>query len=359
MKLVIILLGVFLLGVLSHEKDPQFTQPTDSCSMCTVMIDGLEIFLARRGLKTKDIIKKGLLEIERIVCPVLPHDAVPDKITRQQCVDYVKLYGPYVSEMFLKNTDPSKICTGLGLCAGNVASSAIDFTVLMPNITEHTVQFEVETKIENGDQLMYKMFLANPGFLHEDMMAIQLTKKDVSACSVAMEVSNKTTYMYTVICSPNITNCKCLDYVIRPGRGVWYYVTITPISRDSKKDCSITLKATVSNIPMTQQWSHHFTLLPILLPVLCCTLCLCCCCMAVRRRCRKAGGCKWKCQKVCKISDKAVAVDMQPIPNQAGDATAIPMGYYYVPNAFGGQYIPVSQDAQPFAYPQFIPVQQE
>jgi len=47
------------------------------------------------------------------------------------------------------------------------------------------------------------------------------------------------------------------------------------------------------------------------------------------------------------------------MPNQAGDASAAPIGYYYVPNNFGGQYFPVPQDAQPFVYPQFVAVQQE
>jgi len=202
------------------------------------------------------------------------------------------------------------------------------------------------------------MFLANPSFLHEDMMAIELLRQDLSACSLALEVTNKTTYLYTTICSPSVTNCKCLDYVIHPGRGVWYYVTITAHQMFNESKCSFQLKTVVQNIPMTER-SAHFIAIPILLPILCCCSLLCCCCCIARRKCRQSGACRWKCRRSCNKTDKSVqSVDLQPMPNQAGDAQ--PIGYYYVPNAFGGQYIAVSQDPQQqFAYPQFVTIPQE
>jgi len=269
------------------------------------------------------------------------------------------LYSPYVVDLFLANTDPSKICNHLGLC-GEVFDlpSSVNYDVVLPTIKEHSVDYLVpNTQVEyKGQQFFYKMFLANPSFLHEDMMAIELLRQDLSACSLALEVTNKSTYLYTTICTPSVSNCQCLDYVIKPGRGVWYYATITAHQMFNASKCSFSLKTIVQNIPMTER-SAHFIVIPVLLPILCCCSVLFCCCCIARRKCRQSGACRWKCQRSC--NNKSVqSVDLQPMPNQAGDAQ--PIGYYYVPNAFGGQYIAVSQDPQQqFSYPQFVTVPQE
>jgi len=356
---VIILLGVFLLGVLS-QKAPVL--PTDSCSLCTTVVDGLETFLAQKGfVKNKENVMKGIQEIENKICTALPQ-ATSQGITKHECLDYLKLYAPYVVELFLANSDPSKICSGLGLCKEPVsASSGTEYEVVFPTLKEHSVEYEVPvTKVAHiGEQFFYKMFLANPAFLHEDMMTVKLHRANEKSCSLAMEVTNKTTYLYTTICSPSVTDCKCLDYVIHPGRGVWYYVTITAHQMFNQSSCAFSVKNTVQNIPMTERTYLHVSLFSIMFPIICCLSLCCCCCFVAKRKCRQSGACKWKCQKMCKKSDKSVSVDLQPMPNQAGDAAAAPIGYYYVPNNFGGQYFPVPQDAQPFVYPQFVAVQQE
>jgi len=345
-----ILLVLFLFGAAFAQSIP-----TDSCSLCNVVVDGLEKYLLLHTAKTQENLLAGITKIKDNVCPNLPVNAY---LTSQQCTDYLRLYGPYVVELFVANSDPSKICGSLGFCQD--IGAPIIYNMIFPTITDESVEYIVPfTKMSlRGEQEFYKIFLGHPAFATEEMLFVELLRKDREACSIAMEVTNKTKYLHTIICDKNTTNCKCNDPIPHPGRGVWYYITLTSVQMSNQsRDCSFSLRAMVHNIPRPAFFAHaRWSILAIILPVLCC-LSLCCCCCCLRRKCRKAGGCRWS--RGCK---KEVALDMQPMGVQQVQQVqqeAAPIGYYYVPSTFAGQYMPVPQGSQPMVYPQFIPVTQE
>jgi len=301
----------------------------------------------------------GLTKLQSEVCPKLP--TTNAYFTAEQCSDYVRLYGPYVVDLFLANSDPSKICSTLGLCQD--PSGLNQYSIVFPTITDNKVEFDVPlTKVENrGQQFFYKVFLGHPSFDEPDYLSVQMQRADIGACSIAMEVTNKTRYLQTVMCDSNTTSCRCVDTIPFPGRGVWYYITVTSNRiYDSSKQCAFSLKATVQHIPSGHYRIFHVSIFTLILPILLCCLCCCCCCL--RRRYSRGYACRFG--KVCKRSvvhqaePSNVAVDMQEMSSPV-DQNATPMGYYYVPTAFAGSYIPVPQNAQPVAYPQFIPVQQQ
>jgi len=344
-----VLLSFLLLGAFAQI-------PTDACSLCTVVVDGLEAYVVNH-VKSKENLMQGLTKLQNEVCPKLP--ASNAYFTAQQCSDYVRLYGPYVVDLMVANSDPSKICSTLGLCEDPAGLN--QYSIVFPTITDSEVEYDVPlTKIENrGQQFFYKVFLAHPSFAEDEFLSVQMQRTDIEACGIAMEITNKTRYLQTVMCDSNTTACRCVDNIPFPGRGVWYYITVTSIRiYDGSKQCSFSLKATVQNMSHGHYRVFHVNIFTIILPILCC---LCCCCCCVRRRYSRGYACRFgKCKRnvVQQTEQSSVAVDMQEMPSSV-DQNATPMGYYYVPTSFAGSYIPVPQNAQPVAYPQFIPVQQQ
>jgi len=322
--------------------------PTDSCSLCNAVVDGLEKYLSLHNSKTQENLLEGIAKIKDNVCPNLPSNAY---LTPQQCTNYLRLYGPYVVEMFIANSDPSKICGSLGFCQD--PNAPISYDIIFPTITDESVEYIVPfTKMSmKGEQEFYKMFLGHPAFATEEMLFVELLRKDREACSIAMEVTNKTKYLHTLICDKNTTNCRCNDLIPHPGRGVWYYVSLTTVQiYNQSRDCSFSIKALVHNIPHPTFFARsRWTVLAVALPVMCCLTLFCCCC-CLRRRCKNKGMCRFR--SGCR---KEVALDMQPmgVPQEGAN-----VGYYYVPSAFAGQYMQVPQGAVG-SYPQFVPVAQE
>jgi hypothetical protein len=340
--------------------------PTDACSLCTSLVDGLESYSSLHSPKTRDNLLKGLETLEQEVCAKIP--ASNPYFTSQQCSDYIDLYGSYLVDLFLSSTAPSSICGSLGLCS--VQPDEDKYQVIMPTISNSTVEYDFPfTQLAAEQKMMFKLFLANPEFVHEDVLFVQLKRQSLSACALSMEITNKTNFNNKVVCGQNTTACRCNEIIPKPGRGVWYYITIANEQvLDASQQCSFSLHATVeSNTVFFQMRVFHVSILSILLPFLICCFCFCCCC-ALRRRCRRGGcrrgGCRFsrRCGQTQTVSETESGIAMQ---NMAGSAVNVdpnvtPMGYYYVPAVPAGPgYVPVPMTEQSFAYPQFVAVQQE
>jgi hypothetical protein len=344
----VLLLLVLIVGTLAQL-------PTDSCSLCTALVNGLEDYVSLNNPRTKESLMNGLQKIQNDVCPHI----WGNYLTAQQCSDYISLYGSYVVDLFLSEAQSSSICKALGLCQSSTSDA--DYKIVFPSITNQSIVYQTPfTKvITAGSQYFFKFFLGNPKF-EEELLWVELLRGDKAGCTFSLEISNKTDFTRTVNCTEK--TCKCAEEISHPGRGVWYYVSInTTQILNPTLGCSFGLKATLRPPvpPPHFLMIHGFGILLIILPILLCFFFCCCCCVCLKRRCR-SKGCRFS--RRCGKQQEQVetgAIAMQPINAAAAvPETAVPMGYYYVPT-FAGSYVPLSQDAQPVAYPQFVPVQQE
>jgi len=317
--------------------------PTDACSLCNLVVDGLEKFVSQK-ISKQEIIKQ-LDIINKEVCTKIPANSY---VSSEECSAYVTLYGPYFIDMLLSSTQPNAVCSSMGLCVDD-NDKGEKYDIIFPHITESSIEYDVkQTTLALGGEQSFKMFLGSPCFLSDERLSIFLNKYEKDNCGFSMMVTNKTNYSYNAISPPTFNNCT--DKIYHPGRGVWYYITVAVNEKtltNSISDCSFSIKSTVKNVPHVNPTvnvvSHTNILLVILFPLLCVSIALCCCCCARRR-----------CKSKCRAMKNCQAIQLETL--EAATPTEPPVGYYYVPVG-AGQYIQVPQNmmAQQLPYP----VQQE
>jgi len=318
--------------------------PTDACSLCTLVVDGLEKFVSQKISKQE--ILKQLDIIDKEVCTKIPTNSY---VSSEECSAYVTLYGPYFIDMLLSSTQPDAVCSSMGLCEDS-NDKGEKYDIVFPHINEGSVEYDIkQTILPLGGEHSFKMFLGSPCFLVDERLAIFLNKFERDSCGFSMMVTNKTNYSRNIV-SPSTFN-DCGDRIYHPGRGVWYYITVAVNEKtsDSSSTCSFSVKSTVKNIPHVNPTvnvvSHTNILLIIALPLLCVSVALCCCCCARRR-----------CKSKCRAMQNCKAIQLETMEAATPTEQVQPVGYYYVPVG-AGQYVQVPQNmmAQQLPYP----VQQE
>jgi len=190
-------------------------QELEACGVCTTVVQSLEGFLIQHA--TKQELLKELAAISARVC-----ENVPEKIaTKEQCQSYVNLYGPYTIDLLLSEQNTESICSTMGMCT----DSNTHYKVVFPSISADSINYAfTEENIVADSVFNYKMFLANPSFLAEDNYELKVQLIKSSGCDITLKITNKTDFVQTEICKQD-HNC---DLVIRnPGRGVWYFLTIS------------------------------------------------------------------------------------------------------------------------------------
>jgi len=330
----VLLLIVLLVGSLAQQI------PTDACSLCSLVVDGLEGMAAQKV--SKDVLLQQLTTVQDQICTRIPDGNTI--LSSEQCSSYIRLYGPYVIDLLLSTTQPAQVCSTIGLCD----SSALPYEIIFPVITESSVEYDRKDTISLGETKRYKIFLGSPAFADQEILAVSVLKSNKDACGLTMEVTNRTSYTYTAVCASEKT--ECLDRISNPGRGVWYYVSIS----SSGAGCDYNFQSSVRNAPVIvfAAMSAHLNTLGlivfVLIPILFFTFVFCCCFCCVQKR---------KCKRACKMQDAEsqrsnVNVELMETPSAPMNA---PVGYFYVPVG-PGQYMQVPQQT---AYPQLYPVAQE
>jgi len=311
--------------------------PTDSCSLCTLLVDGLESKVGEKVSKADLMNQLDIIQSQ--VCTKIP--AENQFLTPQQCVTYVRLYGPYVVELLLENTKTSAVCTTLGLCQDTTDGDQYD--MILPTITDYMVEYDVkDTQVSSvGQQFRYKMFLGTPPFSGEDVLSVHIKKNVPKACSLKLELTNKSTeHPYTSATKD------CYTTVMNPGSGVWYYLTIEALELNAT--CTFSVKSTIKQAifvnPLPARSVVGIVLLPGIFMIAAVVAALCCCC-AIRRR---------KCKSQCNM--KTQQTDVKSVELAPMQQTQTPVGYFYVPAT--GQYVQVPQVPQQMAYPEYYVVQE-
>jgi hypothetical protein len=266
--LVALIFGLF--GVCAQEWD--------ACGVCSSVVQTLEGFLNQHT--TEEELMRELAAISAQVCA-----NVPEKLaTKEQCNSYVSLYGPYTIELLLSESNPKSICSTMGMCT-DVNNH---YKLVFPSIGDNSINYLfTEGNIVADSLFNYKMFLANPAFLDSNDYEFDVQMRPVSGCDLTLKITNKTNYVQTEICKQDIG---CNLIVPKPGRGVWYYVTIAAKLHAPK--ASFTFSATEKNSTrghwILKEEHHRFSMGRFAL-IMCLTfssVCLGCVCISrcVHRR---------------------------------------------------------------------------
>jgi hypothetical protein len=334
MKLALVLL-VLVLGSFAQQI------PTDACSLCSLVVDGLEGLAAQKV--SKDALLQQLTTAQSQICSRIP--AGNTILSPEQCSSYIRLYGPYVIDLLLSTVQPGQVCSTIGLCD----QSALQYDIVLPVITDYSVEYDRTDTIALGDIKRYKIFLGSPAFANQELLAVSVVKSSKDACGLTMEVSNKTSYNYTAVCAPG--KIECLDRISNPGRGVWYYVSVS----SSIAGCDYKFQSSVRNAPIivVETFSRPLNALGWIIflgvPVLFFTLTFCCCFCCVKRR---------TCKRMCKmqeVENQQSKINVELMETATPAPMNAPVGYFYVPVG-PGQYMQVPQQ---MVYPQAYPISQE
>jgi len=260
-----------------------------ACGICTMVVNTLEESLGKAV--TKETLMSELAAISARVC-----DNVPSKIaTKEQCTSFVSLYGPYTIDMLLSDTKPASVCSTIGMCD---ATNTPSYQLLFPTISSEHITYSVtEDNVLADTVYNYKMFLANPTFLEKNGYELSVNVNQITGCDVALKLTNKTNFVETDTCNKE-KNCKM--NISKPGRGVWYYITITTKMHAAKAAFSFT--AIERNQTTSGHWvfraDHHHLNVGRFAIILCLTfsaLCLLCTCISrcvfrrrvIQKKCRQ------------------------------------------------------------------------
>jgi len=128
----------------------------------------------------------------------------------------------------------------------------------------------------------YKIFLANPTFLNTNGYELVVKVNQIVGCDVSLKITNKTNFVETDVCNKE-KNCNM--NISKPGRGVWYYITINTKMHAEKASFSLT--AIERNETTSGHWvfraDHRHINMGRFTFILCLTfstLCLLCTCIS-------------------------------------------------------------------------------
>jgi len=269
----------------------QVSSELGACGICTMVVNTLEESIGRAV--TKEALMKELATLSVRVC-----DNVPSKIaTKEQCTSFVSLYGPYTIDMLLSDAKPESICRTIGMC--DAPTDTPQYRLIFPTINSEHISYSVtEDNVLANTAYNYKIFLANPSFLEKNGYELSVNVNQIVGCDVSLKITNKTDFVETDTCTKE-KNCNM--NISKPGRGVWYYITISTKMHAAKAAFSFT--AIERNQTKSGHWvfkaDHRQIIVGRFAIILCLTfstLCLLCTCFS---RCvfRRRGMILKKCRQ--------------------------------------------------------------
>jgi len=195
-------------GIRAQELEP--------CGVCKAVVNTLDGLMVQ--LVTKEELLKELAAISARVC-----ENVPKMATKEECMYSVSLYGPYIIDLLLSGAkaEPQTICGTVGICDPQGGPS---YKLLFPIIREDSINYAfTEDPFHSDHTFNYKMFLGDPAFLNKDLYELSVNVNKIMGCDITVKITNKTNFVRTDDCKDK----GCAFSISKPGRGVWYYLTIT------------------------------------------------------------------------------------------------------------------------------------
>uniref|UniRef100_A0A8C5ST44 Pulmonary surfactant-associated protein B n=1 Tax=Laticauda laticaudata TaxID=8630 RepID=A0A8C5ST44_LATLA len=90
------------------ETNPSQKEAFSLCEVCTIMVE--EVASLLESNKTEEEMIQGMEK----VCLVLPEKS------REECKDFVEVYGKSILDMLLEATSPKMVCVMLRCCKNNI-----------------------------------------------------------------------------------------------------------------------------------------------------------------------------------------------------------------------------------------------
>jgi len=257
----------------------QDSKPVDlsSCGLCTLFVEALEKYASTKA--TKSDLLASLRTVGDQVCGNIPSEI----LDRQKCLSYIQLYGPYTLDMVLSKTAPFSVCSSLGLCA-DPQYNGVNYELLYPVISKDKVEYSVFQKDVHfqGQKFYYRLFLGDPALM-EPSLTVRLWSSEV--VDYQLEVVNKERKFDELVQCPAGTKMSCTSYLSQPGKGVWYYLTVSvgEYANQTVVNTQFNLTATFQEdvimdgpgFPTPPRIKTRFV--PIFLPIILVALCLSCC----------------------------------------------------------------------------------
>jgi hypothetical protein len=292
MKTFLVLVAFVIFGVCAQELEP--------CTVCTTVVQTLEGLVNQ--YTTKENLENELVAISAQVCDNLPE-------MQEKCKSFVSLYGPYAIELLLSDT--KSICSVMGMCTQPT------YKLVFPRISSNSIIYSfTEENIVSDSLFKYKLFLANPSFLDAKDYILEAHILPVSGCDLTVKITNQTDFVQTEVCKQDI-GCKL--EIPKPGRGVWYYVTIATKLHSTK--ASFTFTATEKN-DTRGYWvlkeDHHrfspgrFALIMCLTFSAVCLICVCISRCARSRKIAKRRSFQQQTEPVFVVPEMMVTIEKDP-----------------------------------------------
>jgi len=243
----------------------------EPCSLCTLLVNNLEGLVD--GVISREEMVDKLSAVSQTVCANVPSEIV----SHEKCNSFVRLYGPYTIDLLLANVQSQQICSTIGLCE-DVSSS---YQILFPTIEENQVIYTANEKAFSVEtQFQYKIFLGNPQFLDNDTYALSVQVNNVTDSEVSLKLTNRIDYVETDQCDEKMN---CTINIAKPGKGVWYYITLDAKPHGSKT--SFILKVIEKNDAEIGEWIYAggSTSSSFVVLLLCTLLGVCVICMIVTK----------------------------------------------------------------------------
>jgi hypothetical protein len=298
-----------------------------SCGLCTLLVSNLENYASSKV--TKEDLLSYLTTASNTIC-----DKIPSSIlSKEKCVSYVQLYGPYTVDLILSKSDVSSVCKQLQLCTSNL-NDEINYNIVYPVITDDQVVYSIAPQEvhSKGEKFYYRFFLGNPSFLMEESLTTRMYSS--SDCNFQFEVVNKERNFDELVQCPAGTGMHCTSYLDNPGRGVWYYVTVTAGDFTNETATAYFNLTSIIENEISSNFEFegveerpHF--IPIFIPIVLIALCVSCCC-AIRRK-----------RRVSKPVPQELALEQIQVENPE-----MPVGYYYAPQGYP-MYVPMQMQGTP------------
>jgi len=283
MKAIILLFLFALLGTRAQVAE------LGACGICTMMVNTLEESLSKTV--TQEALMRELAAISVRVC-----DNVPSKIaTKEQCTSFISLYGPYTIEMLLSASQPDSICRTIGIC--DAPTETPHYQLVFPVINSDHISYTVSEDILAANTTYhYKIFLANSTLLKTNEYELFVTVNQIVGCDISLKITNNTNFVQTDVCNKQ-KNCNI--NISKPGRGVWYYITV--YTKMHAEKASFSVNAIERNETSSGHWvfraDRHINMgrFALILCLTFSTLCLMCTCVSrcvfrrrmIKKRCQK------------------------------------------------------------------------
>jgi len=168
-------------------------------------------------------------------------------VSKEECISFIRINGGYYLDQFVSRTKLDEICKNMGFCEG----ASPEYKIIFPRIKNDSITYTIsETNYLEETEFKYKIFLGDIAFLSDQSYALSSVVDPISVSEVLMQVSTGHVIRMKKGCNDKM---KCYGEIPRPGKGLWFHITIR--ARATGENPSFTL--TLSEHNSVAHWEYE------------------------------------------------------------------------------------------------------